>query len=79
MRPIRKKISMREAESGSGRTRLFTLRLWKETLAPHRFEWRGRIEAVESGEVRYFRGDAALMSWLLANFSELDRVDPGER
>lgn len=70
---------MREPESSSGRTRLFTVRLWREALGDGCFEWRGRIEAVESGEVRYVRGDADFISWLLVSFSELDRADPGDR
>jgi hypothetical protein len=37
-------------------SRSFTLRVWREELGSGRGEWRGRVQNVTSGEVRYFRG-----------------------
>lgn len=68
---------MKKGEAASGRLHLFTMRLWKEALDGDRFEWRGRIEFIETGEVRYFREDTAFFSWLLAHFSGIDAAEPG--
>lgn len=38
---------------------LFLLRVWSEDLGQGRCEWRGRVQHIGSGEVRYFR------DWLL--------------
>lgn len=46
-------------------THLFTLRVWQETLDDGRVEWRGRVEHVLSGERRYFRDWASLITHLL--------------
>jgi hypothetical protein len=34
---------------------LFLVRLWLEDLGQGRSEWRGKVQHVLSGEVRYFR------------------------
>lgn len=34
---------------------LFTLRLWLEEQGGGRSDWRGKVQHVNSGEVRYFR------------------------
>jgi hypothetical protein len=34
---------------------LFTLRLWPEDLDSGQIDWRGKVQHVNSGEVRYFR------------------------
>ncbi len=35
---------------------LFTLRVWREVLGDGQTEWRGRVQHVLSGEIRYFHG-----------------------
>lgn len=54
----------------SGRTphcsHLFTVRLWLEDLGDGRVEWRGQVQNVLSGEVRYFRDWPTLSALLQA-------------
>lgn len=45
---------------------LFTVRLWLEDLGDSRAEWRGQVQHVLSGEVRYFRDWPALIALLQA-------------
>ena len=49
---------------------LFTVRVWQEEVRAGQTEWRGRVQLVSSGEVRYFREWAALAPLLLAMLSE---------
>jgi hypothetical protein len=52
----------------SQQSQLFTLRLWLEEVGEGQMDWRGRVQHVRSGEVRYFR------NWqMLKEFVE-DRV-----
>jgi len=46
------------------RSHLFTVRLWLEDLGEGRAEWRGKVQHVTSGEVRYFRDWATLIAAL---------------
>lgn len=43
---------------------LFTVRVWREDLGQGRSEWRGKVQHVLSGEVRYFRDWATLIAAL---------------
>jgi hypothetical protein len=43
---------------------LFMLRTWREDLGEGCSEWRGRVQHVTSGEVRYFRDWPALIACL---------------
>ncbi len=43
---------------------LFTLRLWQEDLGGGQTDWRGKIQHVNSGEVRYFRDWQVLEDFL---------------
>jgi hypothetical protein len=43
---------------------LFTVRLWREDMDEGRIEWRGKVQHVLSGEVRYFRDWATLIAAL---------------
>lgn len=52
------------------RSYLFTVRVWQEEMSAGQTEWRGRVQLVSSGEVRYFREWAALAPLLLAMLSE---------
>lgn len=49
---------------------LFTVRVWQEEVRAGQTEWRGRVQLVSSGEVRYFREWTALAPLLLAILSE---------
>ena len=42
------------------RSHLFAVRVWAQELEDGRFEWRGRVQYVPTGEVRYFREWPAL-------------------
>jgi hypothetical protein len=60
--------------SHSPRTHLFTVRVWEEEIGADQTEWRGKVQLVTSGEVRYFREWAALVPLLLTMLSELDTI-----
>jgi hypothetical protein len=61
-----------DTSSQRPRSHLFTVRVWKEEIGTDQSEWRGKVQLVTSGEVRYFRGWAALVPLLLTMLSELD-------
>ncbi len=42
----------------------FTLRLWEEESIGEESVWRGRIQYIADGEVRYFQGWEALVEML---------------
>jgi len=52
------------------RSHLFTVRVWEEEVGVDQREWRGKVQLLSSGEVRYFREWAALAPLLLAMLSE---------
>lgn len=54
------------------RSHLFTVRVWEEEIEPGVSELRGKVQLLTSGEVRYFRGWAALVPLLVALLLELD-------
>ena len=54
------------------RSHLFTLRIWSEALGDGRAEWRGKVQHVYSGEVRYFRDWSTLVTFLLEMLPQLD-------
>lgn len=56
--------------SKSPRSQLFTVRVWKEEVSNGQIEWRGKVQLVNSGDVRYFRDWDALVPLLLAMLSE---------
>jgi len=45
-------------------SKLFTLRVWQTDSGEGQSEWRGKIQCVESGEIRYFRDWPALVRYL---------------
>ena len=55
----------------SRRSHLFTIRVWKEEIATGQAEWRGKVQLVTSGEVRYLREWSALVPLLLTMLSEV--------
>ncbi|MAT99811.1 MAG: hypothetical protein CL608_21940 [Anaerolineaceae bacterium] len=46
-------------------SQLFTIRVWLETDAGNQRQWRGKLRHVPSGEIRHFRGWAALIPLIL--------------
>lgn len=42
-------------EIPSQNSHLFTVRVWLEDLGDGQIDWRGKVQHVNSGEVRYFR------------------------
>jgi hypothetical protein len=52
------------------RSHLFTVRVWEEQIGADQTEWRGKVQLLTSGEVRYFRGWAALVPLLLTMLAE---------
>lgn len=44
-----------EADQSPQSSHLFMLRLWLEDLGGGQINWRGKVQHVNSGEVRYFR------------------------
>ena len=52
------------------RSHLFTIRVWQEEIGTGQSEWRGKVQLLTSGEVRYFRKWATLVPLLLTMLSE---------
>jgi hypothetical protein len=48
------------------------VRVWQEEIGTDQVEWRGKVQLVTNGDVRYFRGWTALAPLLLTMLSELD-------
>lgn len=46
-------------------TNLFIVRVWLEKMGEGKSEWRGKVQHVLSGQVRYFRGWPMLEKLLL--------------
>jgi hypothetical protein len=53
-----------DASSHAPRPHVFILRLWQEDLGNGQTDWRGRVQHVSSGEVRFFRDWPALEAFL---------------
>jgi len=49
------KIPVQKKAEIHSRSQLFTVRVWREDLGEGCSEWRGKVQHVTSGEVRYFR------------------------
>ena len=52
------------------RSHLFTIRVWEEQIGADQTEWRGKVQLLTNGEVRYFRDWAALVPLLLTMLLE---------
>ena len=53
-------------------THLFALRLWAEAVENGRFEWRGRVHHVPTGDVHYFREWQTLIRLIQQMLPEID-------
>ncbi len=58
--------------SQSPRSHLFTVRVWQEEIDRDQTKWRGKVQLLTSGDVRYFRHWAALVPLLVTMLSELE-------
>ncbi len=56
------------------RTHLFTVRVWLEQLGRGQAEWRGEVQYVVSGEMRYFRNWPTLVALLQTMLPKTDPV-----
>lgn len=63
-----------DGSSRSPRSHLFTVRVWKEEVRNGQIEWRGKVQLVTGGDVRYFRDWATLVPLLITMLSELDSL-----
>jgi hypothetical protein len=55
-----------DKDAPPARTHLFTVRVWREDMGAGQAEWRGAVQHVVSGEMRYFRDWPTLVAWLQA-------------
>jgi hypothetical protein len=53
-----------EQDQPTQSSQLFMLRMWLEDLGSGQTDWRGKVQHVNSGEVRYFRDWATLESFM---------------
>jgi len=53
-----------DADHPAHKSHLFMLRMWLEDLGSGQTDWRGKVQHVNSGEVRYFRDWQTLESFL---------------
>ena len=60
--------------SQSPRSHLFTVRVWKEEVSNGQIEWRGKVQLITNGNVRYFRGWEGLVPLLITMLLELDTL-----
>jgi hypothetical protein len=61
------------AGQNQGRSHLFTVRLWRESLGNGESEVRGRVQHVLSGERRSFRDWQTLLFYLEEKLRELEQ------
>jgi len=47
--------SVLERDDNPSRSHLFMVRVWLEDLGDGKQEWRGKVQCVTGGEVKYFR------------------------
>jgi hypothetical protein len=56
---------------------LFTVRLWSEEIDEGQAEWRGKLQHIISGEIRYFRDWDGLIALLQTMLSQRESGRPG--
>ena len=62
------------------RSYLFTVRVWQEEIGGDQREWRGQVQLLTSGEVRYFREWSGLAPLLLTMLAQEEtRPDTQQR
>ena len=58
-------------------SQLFTVRVWREELEEGRYEWRGKVQHALSGETRYFRRWADLITFVRERIETVEHNDDG--
>ncbi len=58
-----------------GGSHLFTVRLWAEEVSAGQIEWRGKVQHVLSGDVRYVRDWSTLVTLLVAMIPDVTDDD----
>ena len=66
-------VVKRDADQPAQSSHLFMLRLWPEDLGGGQTDWRGSVQHVNSGELRYFRDWTTLQAFVE---ELLRRIDP---
>ena len=61
-----------EKQGQHPRSHLFTIRVWEEETGTNQTEWRGKIQLITNGEVRYFCEWTALAPLLVALLTEFN-------
>lgn len=59
------------------RSQLFMVRMWPEDLGGGQTDWRGSVQHVNSGEVRYFRDWPTLEAFVEGQIHTYDEARPG--
>jgi hypothetical protein len=57
-------VDKNDADQPAQSSQLFTLRMWLEDLGSGQTDWRGKVQHVNSGEVRYFRDWSTLEAFV---------------
>jgi hypothetical protein len=57
-------VTNNSSDQPSQNSHLFTLRLWLEDMGRGQTDWRGKVQHVNNGEVRYFREWLTLETFL---------------
>lgn len=65
-------IKDEDGAKSAHRSHLFTLRVWAEELGDDQIEWRGQVQHVLSGEMRYFRTWTTLVEYVVATLARLE-------
>ncbi len=64
-------------EDLTGRSHVFTLRLWLEELGGSQREWRGWIQNIKPGQAIYFRDWQSMIRFLQENLGAATTTDSG--
>lgn len=62
-------------ETSAVDSQLFVLRIWAEEMGDGRFEIRGQIKHIQSGEVKYYREWSSLQKFLMRRLLSEGAVD----
>ncbi len=60
------------------RSHLFTVRVWQEEVGQDLREWRGKVQLITDGNVRYFRRWEGLVPLLLSMLSEVETLSESD-
>ena len=66
-------VTSDDADRPAHRSHLFMLRLWPEDLGSGQTDWRGKVQHVNSGEVRYFRDWPTLEAFVEGLLRRIDQ------